>query len=102
VPARSPFQSFLRLTDWLHDTAGRQHGIALRELMQLLFTHLTDVVGHAPEAVAPALWRDYQRGGRSDLPSFLKPYITASADTRIVRKPRPAAAPARQGRHLMS
>ena len=102
APARSPFQSFLRLTDWLHDTAGRQHGIALRELMQLLFTHLTEVVGHAPEAVAPALWRDYQRGGRSDLPAFLKPYVTASADTRIVRKPRSPASPARQGRHLMS
>jgi radical SAM superfamily enzyme YgiQ (UPF0313 family) len=101
VPNRSPFESFLRLTDWLHETTGRQHGIALHDLMRLLFTHLTEIVGHAPSAVAPALWRDYQRGGRSDLPAFLKPHITARADTRVVRKPR-AAAPARQGRHLMS
>jgi radical SAM superfamily enzyme YgiQ (UPF0313 family) len=101
APARSPFGAFLRLADWLHDSAGRQHGIALRELMQLLFIHLIDVVGHAPQAIAPALWRDYQRGGRSDLPAFLKPYITASADTRIVRKPGHAASPTRQGRHLI-
>jgi radical SAM superfamily enzyme YgiQ (UPF0313 family) len=102
APAGSPFQAFLRLTDWLHDAAGRQHGIALRELMHLLFTHLTEVVGHAPEAVAPALWRDYQRGGRSDLPAFLKSHITTPADTRVVRKPRPKTAPPRQGRHLIS
>jgi hypothetical protein len=56
--------------------------------MHLLFTHLTQVVGHAPDAVAPALWRDYQRGGRSDLPGFLKPHVTTAADTRVVRKPR--------------
>jgi radical SAM superfamily enzyme YgiQ (UPF0313 family) len=101
APNRSPFESFLRLTDWLHETTGRQHGIALQDLMRLLFAHLTEIVGHAPSAVAPALWRDYQRGGRSDLPAFLKPHVTTSADTRVVRKPR-SSAPARQSRHLMS
>ena len=102
APARSPFQSFLQLTDWLHDTAGRQHRIALQDLMRLLFTYLTQIVGHSPNVVAPALWRDYQRGGRSDLPAFLKPHITTPADTRVVRKPRATTAPPRQGRHLMS
>jgi radical SAM superfamily enzyme YgiQ (UPF0313 family) len=102
VPNRSPFESFLRLTDWLHETTGRQHGIALHDLMRLLCAHLTEIVGHAPGTVAPAIWRDYQRGGRSDLPGFLKPHITAPADTRVVRKPRTSGTPARQGRHLMS
>jgi radical SAM superfamily enzyme YgiQ (UPF0313 family) len=102
APALSPFKSFLRLTDWLHDTTGRQHGIALQELMRLLFTYLTEIVRHAPAAVAAALWRDYQRGGRSDLPAFLRPHVAAPADTRIVRKPKAMAAPPRQGRHLMS
>ena len=46
--------------------------------------------------IAQAIWRDYQRVGRSDRPSFLRDYVPAS-----VPRPRPATSvPARQGRHL--
>ncbi|HEV2294675.1 MAG TPA: DUF4080 domain-containing protein [Tepidisphaeraceae bacterium] len=101
--AGSPFHAFLALTDWVHATTGRQHGIALQELMQLLFTYLTDTLGHPSERIAPALWRDYQRGGRSDMPAFLRPHVTAPADTRSVRKsPVATTVPPRQRRHLMS
>ncbi|MEO6435705.1 MAG: DUF4080 domain-containing protein, partial [Tepidisphaeraceae bacterium] len=94
----SPFGSFLDLSDWLNATAGRTHGIALQELARLLFTYLTDVKGQRPQAVADPIWRDYQRGGRSDLPAFLRPYV-AAADTRVVR-PATSTGPARQQRHL--
>ncbi len=101
APDGSPFQSFLRLSDWLHATTSRQHGIALAELARLLFTFLTEVCGSSPSDIAPVMWRDYQRGGRSDLPPFLKPYVRP-ADTRIMRNTVAPAAPARQARHLLS
>ena len=95
-PSSSPFQSFLALSDRLHARLGQAHGIALGHLFELLFTYLTDVLGHDRETIAHTLWRDYQRGGRSDRPAFLKPYVPdappkTSAPTRLRR---------RQARHL--
>jgi hypothetical protein len=92
----SPFCSFFALSDWLHARVGQTHGIALGHLFDLLFTYLTGVVGHDRDATAQVLWRDYQRGGRSDRPAFLKPYVPepppkTSARTRL---------PRRQARHL--
>ncbi len=80
----SPFARFMQLSDWLYTTAGRKHGIALRELLELMFTHLSEHRRLDPATVARALWRDYQRGGRSDLPQCLRPYVEP-ADTRVVR-----------------
>jgi radical SAM superfamily enzyme YgiQ (UPF0313 family) len=94
----SPFDAFLTLSDLLHARMGRSHGIALQDLAEFLFQHLTGLTGHAPEPVAHALWIDYQRSGRSDRPAFLKPFI---ADQPIPRRPRtPNPAPRRQARHL--
>jgi radical SAM superfamily enzyme YgiQ (UPF0313 family) len=97
---RSPFWSFLDWSDWLHQTRGKTYGIALQDLAEALHTYLTCVRGRQPDGVAQAIWHDYQRGGRSDLPKFLRPYISTAADTRQVRKPPKAAAPRRQQRHL--
>src|SRR5438477_9525304 len=77
----SAFAAFMDLSDWLHATAGRKHGIALRELVELLFTYLTQRAGVDPATAAGALWRDYQRGGRSDLPESLRPHV-GTADVR--------------------
>jgi len=93
----SPFASFLDLSDWLHATAGRKHGIALRELVELLFSYLTERRGLDPATIARSLWQDYQRGGRSDLPPRLRPFV-APADTRIIRKSQPL--PRRQERRV--
>jgi hypothetical protein len=95
----SPFWSFLRLCDWLYETAGRKHAIALKELAKLLHDHLTTVRGQRADVVSQAVWRDYQRGGRSDLPEFLRPHVQP-ADTRIVRPLPSAPAQTRQARHL--
>jgi hypothetical protein len=96
----SPFWSFLRLTDWLYETAGRKHGIALKELAGLLHHYLTTVRRQRVDVVSELVWRDYQRGGRSDLPEFLRPHV-APADTRLLRASATAApVPPRQARHL--
>ena len=54
--------------------------------------------GGAPQTVADALWFDYQAGGRSDKPPFLRAYLP---DVTVSRRDRSrAAAPKRQERHL--
>ena len=96
----SPFWSFLRLCDWLYETAGRKHAIALKDLAKLLHDYLTTVRRLRVDVVSNAIWRDYQRGGRSDLPEFLRPHVQP-ADTRTLRpRATPAPAPTRQARHL--
>jgi hypothetical protein len=91
----------MQLSDWLYATAGRKHGIALRDLLELLFTWMTREVRLAPEIVAPALWQDYQRGGRSDLPEVLRSYVSP-ADTRKLRPPEGSSPlPPRQRRHVL-
>lgn len=91
----SPFQRFMELSDWLFANSGKTHAISLQRLAAMLFEFLTR---HQPASqVAEAIWRDYQRGGRSDRPAFLAPYV-APADTRAVRPQ--TAAPVRQVRHM--
>jgi radical SAM superfamily enzyme YgiQ (UPF0313 family) len=92
----SAFAAFMQWSDWLYTRIGRQHGIALGRLAELLFGYLTERAA-APQLVAETLWRDWQRAGRPDKPSFLLPYI-ADKETK---PPRPRGlAPRRQARHL--
>ena len=94
----SPFGEFLRWSDWLYARVGRRSGIALTRLAELLFEFLTQAAGLTPATVAPAMWRDHQRGGRTDTPPFLRAFIDNEAEFSPCR-----AAPAgwkRQARHL--
>ena len=75
----SPFKGFMEWSDWLHGRVGRTDGIALVRLMKLLFEFLTAQRGVDRQSAAAALWRDYQRGGRSDKPDFLKDHLPATA-----------------------
>jgi radical SAM superfamily enzyme YgiQ (UPF0313 family) len=96
--SESAFWSFMHLSDWLFETTSRKHAIALTELVALIQQYLSDVRQITPRDSAEALWRDYQRGGRSDCPPALRPHVTP-ADTRIIRN-RPRQIPQRQARHL--
>ncbi|MDB5321793.1 MAG: Radical domain protein [Phycisphaerales bacterium] len=94
----SPFHTFLELSDRLYQSMGRNHGIALQDLAEFLFNHVTRITGHAPDQAAASIWQDYQRAGRSDRPGFLRPYI---GEQPIPRRPAPMAGiPGRQRRHL--
>jgi len=71
----SPFAAFWRFSAWMHERAGRTHGIALPRLLELVFQYLTTECKQSPEGIAPVLYRDYLRGGRSDVPVFLAPVL---------------------------
>jgi radical SAM superfamily enzyme YgiQ (UPF0313 family) len=101
LPERpSPFNSFLRFTEWLYARTGRTDSIALGRLMELLFEFLTGELGLDARLVAEALWRDYRRGGRHDKPGFLKEFLPAS-EMKIPPGKTKTSLPKRQARHLV-
>jgi radical SAM superfamily enzyme YgiQ (UPF0313 family) len=71
----SPFESFLRWSDWLFARLNRTDTIALARLMELLLEYLTSEVKLDTRVAAEAIWRDYQRAGRKDKPGFLAAHI---------------------------
>jgi radical SAM superfamily enzyme YgiQ (UPF0313 family) len=94
---RSPFSRFLHFSDWLYDASGRTNGIALKRLAELLFRYLITETGADEKLAAQAVWNDYQRGGRSDRPEFLRPYLS-ELEMALPRRGIPART-ARQARH---
>jgi len=97
APDASPFDSFLKWSEWLHKRSGRTDGIALGRLMEWLFEFLTTERQLDPKQVAGVLARDYVRGGRRDVPHFLRELVQGSPPLRPMRSDSP---PRRQARHL--
>jgi radical SAM superfamily enzyme YgiQ (UPF0313 family) len=96
----SAFRAFMGWSEWLFAQTGRNHGIALGALAEFLFTYLTTEKQLDPTETANVIYRDYQRGGRSDKPALLRPYLVAEeAPPRSVSTPA-ADIPKRQARHL--
>ena len=92
---RSPFGSFMELSDWLWAKLGRTHQIALDVLAGAVMEFIAGR-GISRGEAAQVLWRDYQRCGRRDVPEFLRAYGLAPAETRRAGD----RLPARQARRL--
>ena len=86
----SPLARFLHFSDWIFARAGKNHGISLHRLAELLLEFLTVELGQDGRPVAEAVWRDYQRGGRSDRPRFLLKHLPSDA-MKVLRRPVPPA-----------
>lgn len=95
----SAFTGFMALSEALHAAEGRAHGISLQRLIELMWMFLIESRGLLPVEVAPRLWRDYARGGRSDVPAVLRDHLS-EGDRRVVTQTLKSDAPARQARHL--
>jgi radical SAM superfamily enzyme YgiQ (UPF0313 family) len=97
--ADSPFFGFMRFSDWLYARMGRNHGIALSALAELLFEYLITFVALDPHPTANLIYDDYERGGRSDKPVLLRPYL----EHRQPSGPGLSTTlPKRQSRHLLA
>jgi radical SAM superfamily enzyme YgiQ (UPF0313 family) len=94
----SPFNGFMRWSQWLHAKIGRTDSIALSRLMGLLFEFLIREMRLDARAVAQKLWNDYKRSGRHDKPGFMKDYLPG--DESDLQPARKTSAPKRQARHL--
>jgi radical SAM superfamily enzyme YgiQ (UPF0313 family) len=91
----SPFDAFLRFSDWLYARTGRDHSLSLDERVEHLLAYFQEQ-GRSPELVGPLLLADYLRPARRRIPLCLKPF--ASADQG--HEKRVEGVPARQARHL--
>jgi hypothetical protein len=91
----SPFEQFLGFSNWLYEKAGRTHAVSLPNLIEHLMTFLIEQRGVDEQKAAQSLWRDYQRGGRSDRPAALKKFV----EPANTRKQARISAPPRQARH---
>jgi hypothetical protein len=98
--AQSPFNAFMRWSEWFFARIGRQHSISLASLAESLLAFLTSQIKLDPQEVGQTIWRDYQRGGRYDVPGFLQPHLPPEMMLRR-HSPRPDA-PKRQQRHLQT
>jgi hypothetical protein len=94
----SPFNSFLRFSDWLYAKIHRTDSIALDRLMELLFEFLTHELTLDAKLVAETFWRDCQRTGRRDAPNFLKEF--RPEENRPAIRERDRSLPKRQSRHV--
>ncbi len=76
---RSPFWSIMAFSEYLQARYGRTHAISLSKLVEAVFCHLTEQLGLDPQSVAEHVWADYRRGGRTDRPPVLKPFVLEDA-----------------------
>ena len=97
---QSPFAEFQRLSRWLFASEGQSHGISLSRLVELLFEYLTREKNFKPHEVAAILMRDYHRGGRSDKPACLRPFLSDAPDIQQKLATPSPSTPKRQGRRL--
>ena len=85
-------------TDWLQAELGRTHSVALLRLMGALFSYLVGVEGLEARRVAKTMLEDYRRGGRNDVPKFMRPHLREE-DVLALKESR-LRIPKRQARHL--
>lgn len=74
---RSPFQSFLKFSDWLAVRLRRRHGIALAVLAESLREYLVGECQLDPEHVDQALEKDGHRGRGTALPKRQARHLSA-------------------------
>ena len=96
----SPFYTFRTLANWLFECEKKTSGIPLGRLVERLFEYLTGEIGVSPDVAAKCLWNDYQRGGRSDKPHCLRPYIQSDRDLTPIAEKSSSSGPKRQSRHV--
>jgi len=77
--ADSPFAAFMQWSDWLYAKTNTTGNLHMLRLAKLLLEFKTTEKGLDENTVGESLWKDYQRGNRTDVPGFLK---------KLIREPR--------------
>jgi radical SAM superfamily enzyme YgiQ (UPF0313 family) len=103
LAGESAFFNFLQFSDWLWAKTGKTHEFALERLVDLLFTHLTQVRALGEAEVRSALLADYRASGARSQPQCLAGLLEgrhgrlpAQDATQTPAQPRAE----RQNRHL--
>ena len=92
-----PFERFMQISDWLHDTTGQTHQIAYNRLLELVYNAAVAKQLANQSILRTALALDCKNNGDAHPPRWLREYMP---DNKIVSKARKNATPSRQSRHL--
>ena len=93
----SPFQAFLRFSEWLHEQGVKTSGVALGRQYELIYHYLSGATGTPDEEIKAGLARDYLAAGRTDLP----PWLAETSPGKAARREAVGTSvPRRQQRHL--
>lgn len=95
--APSPFQRLMAFSDWMFATHGRAHGLGLDFLAQQVLAFATQHADIPESEMGPALLRDLLRGGRRDIPVFLRGWADGASSVSGGGR---RDVPKRQARHL--
>ncbi len=99
--APSPFTAFMQWSNWLYAQTNTTGNLHLIRLAKLLMQFLVDEKRVDEKTVGESLVRDYQRGNRPDLPSFLKKHSVEQGrqDVDDTNVPPTSGGLSRQARH---
>jgi len=89
----SPFDNFMKLSDWLFSTSQQTHKIALNRLFNLLHDGMTELLNIDTELCREKLLSDFASSGLKGTPAFSKNKITP-LNRSVTHTPK------RQARHL--
>lgn len=73
--ADTPFNSFMKFSDWLFNETDQTASFALNRLAKLLFEYLTKHSGLDKIETGNMLYNDLSRRASKNIPSFLRQYI---------------------------
>ena len=85
----TPFENFMKLSNWLFQETDQTHRIALAKLFSLLHQGLTEHFQLDEAIVTTALQQDYEHSGLKGVPAFLKnamPDLTVVKDNKKANK----------------
>ncbi len=91
----SPFEAFLRFSDWVFAKTQRLHSLPLDERVELLLVYL-ETQGRPREQTGPVLVADYLRPCERSVPECIRPFRVRERRAKVAR----GSGPARQARHL--
>ena len=89
----SPFEEFLRFSDWLYEVTGQSHGLGLNRLARLLALYLNTELELPQERVVAILKTDFEIAGR-------EPIRLQIPDVEKLGEGKSKSLPERQRRHV--
>jgi len=98
VMEAAPFAEFRKLAQWLYQTTGQTHKIALKRLFNLLHQAMLEVFSIEQKDVEAALLQDFIASGQKSIPESLAGLPELKGYRR--KQSSEKNAPARQARHL--
>lgn len=67
----TPFENFMRLSNWLHAETDQTHKIALPRLFNLIFKFMTTILNLHEQQISQYILKDYEASGIKGQPKFM-------------------------------